>query len=137
MWAKPWAWISTNSLRSEVQSQRMKRKINISVHVSQDLGSDINKQLEVSTSITKNEKKKQNFYSCEPSHGLRYQQTAWAFKFNHKEWKNKSKLQLMWAKPWAQISTNRLRFEVQSQRIKEKINISIHVSQALSFDLNK
>jgi hypothetical protein len=28
-----------------------------------------------------------------------------------------------------------LRFEVQSQRIKEKIKISTHVSQALSFDL--
>jgi hypothetical protein len=38
---------STNSLRFEVQSQRMKRKIKISTHVSQALGSDINNQLEV------------------------------------------------------------------------------------------
>jgi hypothetical protein len=33
------------------------------------------------------------------------------------------------------ISTNSLSFEVQSQRIKEKIKISTHISQALSFDL--
>jgi hypothetical protein len=38
---------STNSLRFEVQSQRMKKIIRTSAHVSQALGSDINKQLEV------------------------------------------------------------------------------------------
>jgi hypothetical protein len=54
----------------------MKRKMKISNHVSEALGSNINKQLEVSTSVTKNEKKNQNFISCEPSLGLRYQQTA-------------------------------------------------------------
>jgi hypothetical protein len=32
---------STNSLRFEVQSQRMKNKLKISTHVSQALGSDI------------------------------------------------------------------------------------------------
>jgi hypothetical protein len=32
-------------------------------------------------------------------------------------------------------STSSLRFEVQAQRIKEKIKISTHVSQALSFDM--
>jgi hypothetical protein len=47
---------STNSLRFEVQLQRMKKKFNISTHVSQALGSDIIKQLEVWSSIKKNEK---------------------------------------------------------------------------------
>jgi hypothetical protein len=47
MRAKPWAQISTNNWRFEVQLQRMKIKIKISAHVSQALGLDINKQLEV------------------------------------------------------------------------------------------
>jgi hypothetical protein len=38
---------STNNLKFEIQSQRMKIKIKISAHVSQALGLDINKQLEV------------------------------------------------------------------------------------------
>jgi hypothetical protein len=98
----------------------MKIKIKIPVYVKQALGLDINKQLEVWSSITKNKKKIQNFSSCEPSLGLRYQQTAWGLKSNYKEWKKIPKFQLIWAKPWALISTNSLRFEVQSQRIKKK-----------------
>jgi hypothetical protein len=54
----------------------MKRKNKISTHVSQAMGSDINKQLELLSSITKNEKINQNFSSCEPSLGLKYQQTG-------------------------------------------------------------
>jgi hypothetical protein len=103
MWVKSWAQISTNSLRFEVQSQRMKWKIKISTHVSQALGSDINKQLEVRSSITKNEKKIRNISSCKPSLWIRYQQTTWGMKFNHQEWKNKIQFQLMWAKPWAPV----------------------------------
>jgi hypothetical protein len=38
---------STNRLRFEVQAQRMEKKFKISAHVSQALGSNINKQLEV------------------------------------------------------------------------------------------
>jgi hypothetical protein len=34
-------------------------------------------------------------------------------------------------------STRNLRFEVQSQRMKRKIKTSIHMSQALGFDINK
>jgi hypothetical protein len=67
---------STNRLWFELQLQRMKRKIKFSTHVSQALGSDINKRNEVWSSITKNEKKNQNLNPCEPSLGLRYQQTA-------------------------------------------------------------
>jgi hypothetical protein len=58
---------STSSLRFEVQSQRMKRKIKILAHVSQALGSNINKQVVVRSSITKNKRKNQNFNSCKPS----------------------------------------------------------------------
>jgi hypothetical protein len=48
----------------------MKKKFKISTHVSQALGSDIKKQLQVRSLITKNEKNNQNFSSCEPSLGL-------------------------------------------------------------------
>jgi hypothetical protein len=39
----------------------MEKNIKISTHVSQALSSDFNKQLEVFTSITKNEEKKSKF----------------------------------------------------------------------------
>jgi hypothetical protein len=48
----------------------MKRKIKIPTYVSQALGSNINKQVEVSTSVIKKEKKIENFNSYEPSLGL-------------------------------------------------------------------
>jgi predicted RNA binding protein with dsRBD fold (UPF0201 family) len=57
----------TSSLRFEVQSQRMKRKIKILAHVSQALGSNINKQVVVWSSITKNIREIQNFNSYKPS----------------------------------------------------------------------
>jgi hypothetical protein len=38
---------STSSLKFKIQSQRMKKNIKILAHVSQALGSDINKELEV------------------------------------------------------------------------------------------
>jgi hypothetical protein len=46
---------SKNSLRSGIQSKRMKKEINILAHESQALGSHLNKHLEVRSSITKNE----------------------------------------------------------------------------------
>jgi hypothetical protein len=58
---------STNNLRFEVQTQRIKIKIKISAHVSQALGSNINKLVEVLISITKNKIKNQNFNPCNPS----------------------------------------------------------------------
>jgi hypothetical protein len=52
---------STNWFWFEVQFQRMKRKIKISTHVDQALVSDINKHLEVRSSVTKNTKNKSEF----------------------------------------------------------------------------
>jgi hypothetical protein len=109
MWTAPWSQISTNTLGFEVQSQRMKEKQKISM--SQGLGSDMKVS---ATGLSTN---------------------SWEFEIESQSVNFFLKFQLMWAKPWAQISTNRLRFEVQAQRIKEKIKISTHVSQALSFDL--
>jgi hypothetical protein len=151
MWARPWALISTNSLRFDIQSQRMKKKFKISIHVSQALGSDLkylamrpstrNLRFEVQSQRMKSNN--QNFSSCEPSLRLRYQQTSWGLKFNHKEWKKKSKFQPMWAKPWAQTSRSRqrglqqavwgLKFNHKEWRKKDKI--SAYVSQALGSDL--
>jgi hypothetical protein len=65
------------------------------------------KHLEIWSSIPKDEKKNQNFSSCELSLGLRYQQIPWGLKFNHKEWKKIKGIQ--WAKPWALIWRSRQR----------------------------
>jgi hypothetical protein len=112
---------STSSLKFELQSQRMKKKIQNSSSCKPILGL----WYQYTTWGLKFNHKEwiflSNFTSYEPSLGLRYQQTAWGLKFNHKERKKISNFQYMWANPEALISTNSLRFEVQLQRMK-KVN---------------
>jgi hypothetical protein len=75
---------SKKSLIFEVQSERMKKNVNILAHLSQTLvlifqafgNKTFQKQLQVWNSIRKNEKRYQHFSSFEPSLGLTYEQTT-------------------------------------------------------------
>jgi hypothetical protein len=104
---------STNSLRFEIQSQKMKSKIKISAHVSQALGSNINNRLRFEIQLQRIKEKIK--ISTHVSQALSFD------------------LKVSATRP----STNSLRFEAQSQRMKRKIKISTHVTQALGSHMNK